>query len=179
MAAEDESALRLFYDLTSRRVYGLVLCVLKDSALAEEVTLDVYLQVWREAPQFSSDRGSPLAWLLTLTRSRAIDRLRKIRAVDPLGVATMPAETSVAVSPAADQEASADERARHVQAALARLGPEQRQVLVLSYFQGLSHSEIAAQLALPLGTVKTRIRAGMAYLHELLSSHFGGNVFDE
>lgn len=170
MARGEESALAAFYDLTRYQVYGLVCRILKDPALAEEVTLDVYLQVWRNASHYHEERGSPLGWLITLTRSRAIDRLRGVKAMPPVA-SVEPAEqdNTAAPDPMPDEWLIDAERARQVHGALARLAPEQRQAILLAYFEGLSHGEIAQRLTLPLGTVKTRIRAGMLRLQELLT----------
>ena len=169
MAKGEESALAAFYDLTRYQVYGLVCRILKDAALAEEVTLDVYLQIWRKAAEYREERGSPLGWLITLARSRAIDRLRGVKAAPVVAVEPSEQDDTAATDPMPDEWLIDAERARCVHGALARLAPEQRQAILLAYFEGLSHNEIAQRLTLPLGTVKTRIRAGMSRLQELLA----------
>lgn len=167
-AAEgDQGALAALYDETSALVYGLALRILRDQQAAEDVTIDVYLQVSRQVSRYNATRGTPSAWLLTLTRSRAIDRLRQEahrRAREaPLEATHMPSRT------AGPEECTATTELRClVQHALARLTPEQRQVIDLAYYAGLSHTEIAAQLDQPLGTVKTRIRTGLMRLRESL-----------
>jgi RNA polymerase sigma-70 factor (ECF subfamily) len=174
IAGGDQSALATLYDTTNRLVYGLILRVLGDVSAAEEVLLDVYTQVWRQAVNYDTRRGTPLAWLTTIARSRAIDRLRsgwqdqqRKESLDALGDAPAgaanPEETTVA-----------SERQRFVRAALQSLTPEQREVIELAYYSGLSHSEIAAKLNQPLGTVKTRTRLGMIKLRETLGPMLGG-----
>jgi RNA polymerase sigma-70 factor, ECF subfamily len=168
-AKGDERALAELYDETSALVYGLAWRILRDQQAAEDVTLDVYLQVSRQVSSYDASRGTPSAWLLTVTRSRAIDRLcqetpRRARE-QPLEATHMPALT------AGPEEGSATtELRRLVQHALARLTPEQRQVIDLAYYAGLSHTEIAAHLGQPLGTVKTRIRMGLLRLRESLGA---------
>ena len=175
VAAGDQAALATLYDTTNRLVYGLILRVLSDTSSAEEVLLDVYTQVWRQAASYDTTRGTPLAWLTTIARSRAIDRLRsgwqdqqRKEPLETLGDAVAdaanPEETTVA-----------SERQRLVRAALAELSPEQREVIELAYYSGLSHSEIAEKLNQPLGTVKTRTRLGMMKLREALAPMLGGN----
>ena len=170
-AAEgDQMALAALYDETSALVYGLALRILRDQYAAEDVTIDVYAQVYRQVSSYDASRGTPSAWLLTLTRSRAIDRLRqeaqRREREEPLEATTrLPALTD------GPEECSATtELRRLVQRALALLTPEQRQVIELAYYSGLSHNEIAAKLGQPLGTVKTRIRTGMLLLREDLRS---------
>lgn len=170
MANGDQSALAAFYDGTSRLVYGLILRVLNgDGSTAEEVLLDVYSQVWRQAASYDRSRGTPLAWLTTIARSRAIDRLRsgwqeQIRK-EPLE--TVNDRETIAANP--EEMTVASERQRFVRSALNSLSPEQREVIELAYYGGLSHSEIAARLNQPLGTVKTRTRLGMLKLREALA----------
>ena len=168
MAAGDQSALATLYDTTSRLVFGLVLRILADRATAEEVLLDVYSQVWRQAALYDTKRGAPLAWLLTIARSRAIDRLRSGR-IDQQSKEPLDAVGELTADTQSPEEATAiSERRKLVRAALQALSPEQREVIELAYYSGLSHSEIAAQLGQPLGTVKTRTRLGMLKLREAL-----------
>jgi RNA polymerase sigma-70 factor, ECF subfamily len=166
-AKGDQLALAALYDETSGLVYGLAWRILHDQQAAEDVTLDVYVQVYRQVASYDATRGTPSAWLLTLTRCRAIDRLRqethrRVRE-QPLEAMRLP---SLTVGPEA---CSATTELRClVQQALARLTPEQRQVIDLAYYAGLSHTEIAAHLGQPLGTVKTRLRTGLMQLRESL-----------
>jgi len=167
--------LTTLYDSTSRLVFGLVLRILNDRSTAEEVLLDVYTQVWRQASSYDSKRGAPLAWMMTIARSRAIDRLRSGRQeqqnrepLESIGEARSKGESP-------EEATEISERQKIVREALDTLSTEQREVLELAYFSGLSHSEIALQLGQPLGTVKTRTRLGMMKLRELLKPVLGGN----
>jgi RNA polymerase sigma-70 factor, ECF subfamily len=173
VATGDQSALAALYDATNRLIYSLVLRVLGDMSSAEEVLIDVYTQIWRQAASYDVNRGAPLAWMAIIARSRAIDRLRsgwqdkhRKESLDVLGDA--PANEA---SP--EESAAVSERQKIVQEALALLTFEQRQVIELAYYSGLSHSEIAAKLNLPLGTVKTRTRLGMTKLREALAPLLG------
>jgi len=168
VAAGDQSAMAEFYDQTSAVAFGLALRILGDHAAAEDVVLEVYVQVWKQAAAYDASRGSPSAWLLALTRSRAIDQrrsLRRDRATEPLEAA---ADISTD-APGPETLTVAAERHRFVQKALGSLNAELREVICLAYFGGFSHSEIARELGQPLGTVKTRIRTGMIQLRALLA----------
>jgi RNA polymerase sigma-70 factor (ECF subfamily) len=168
MAAGDHSAMAELYDQTSALVFGLALRIVGEHAAAEDVVLEVYTQAWKQAAAFDPSRGSPSAWLLNLTRSRAIDQ-RRARRRDP---ATEPLETAGEISsdrPGPEAITAAAERQRFVQHALGSLSAELREVIQLAYFGGFSHSEISERLQQPLGTVKTRIRSGMMQLRTLLA----------
>jgi len=163
----DQSAMAELYDLTSSLVFGLALRILGERMIAEDVVIEVYAQIWKQAQTYDPQRGSPLSWLLTMTRSRAIDALRarqRVRTVEPLETAT----EAQAQTPSPEEVSTVAERRRVVSEALARLSAEQRQAIELAYFSDLSHSEIAEKLGQPLGTIKTRIRAGLLRLRELL-----------
>ena len=168
VAEGDQSALTALYDSTSRLVFGLILRVVGDRATAEEVVLDVYTQVWRQAATYDTKRGAPLAWIMTIARTRAIDRLRSSRhdlqskePLDAIGEAR-----SASASP--EENTVLSERRTLVRSALDLLSAEQREVIELAYYSGLSHSEIALKLNQPLGTVKTRTRLGMMKLRDTL-----------
>ena len=170
IAQGDQQALATLYDETSRFVFALALRILRDYALAEEATMDVYMQVWRQAQSFSPDRGNPSAWLLKMARSRAIDLLRRGARKKRLEE-SLEAAVSLAASTQDPEQASLlGEEQRRTRKALARLNPEQREAIEIAYFAGLSHTEIAQVLGLPLGTIKTRIRTGMMKLRESLAS---------
>jgi RNA polymerase sigma-70 factor, ECF subfamily len=175
VATGDQSALAALYDATNRLIYSLVLRVLGDMSSAEEVLIDVYTQVWRQAASYDANRGAPLAWMATIARSRAIDRLRSgwqdRHRKEPLEV--LGAVPANAASP--EESAAASERQTLVREALNVLTPEQRQVIELAYYSGLSHSEIAEKLNQPLGTVKTRTRLGMMKLRDALAPLLGEN----
>ena len=168
-AQGDEEALGALYDYTSPQLYGLALRVLDDPQSAEEVVLDVYMQVWKKASQFDLSRGKPIVWLAVLTRSRAIDRLRMKQ---PEQSRREPfEEVNEESDPMSDPELSVTQGEQRclVLKALASLASEQREVIELAYFGGLSQSEIASKVGEPLGTVKTRIRLGMIKLRNLLT----------
>ena len=173
LASGDQSAMTPLYDSTSRLVYGLVLRILGEPPAAEEVLLDVYTQVWRQASSYDETRGAPLAWLTTIARSRAIDRLRsgmhEQRLKQPLEAA---ATSQATAATGAGDFAVASEMQKLVRAALGTLPPEQREVIELAYYGGFSHSEIALKLGQPLGTIKTRTRLGMMKLREALKSTY-------
>lgn len=168
VASGERDALTALYDQTSPLVYSLAHRIIKDEAAAEDIVIEVYTHVWRTAASFAPARGSASAWLLTLTRSRAIDALRarrRAQAREPLEAA----DDVASDAPGPEDLNVAAERQRFVARALQMLGSEQREAIELAYFGGLSHFEIAARLEQPLGTVKTRIRLGMMKLREALS----------
>lgn len=163
MAAGDHAAMAELYDQTSSLVYGLALRIAGEPSAAEDVAVEVYAQAWKQAAGYDPARGNALTWLLTMTRSRAID-LRRARRRER---ATEPLEAASQIScerPGPEALSSAAERHRFVQRALATLNADLRQVVELAYFGGCSHSEIANRLGQPLGTVKTRIRSAMSQL---------------
>lgn len=165
----DQAALARLYDSTNRLVYGLILRIVSNTHTAEEVLLDVYLQIWRKAETYNAAKGTVLAWLFTIARSRAIDALRS-RASKESGQQD-PLDTAVAAvdrAPSPEENSAISQRRQFVQQCLAELPAEQREAIELAYFRGLSHSEIAEALNQPLGTVKTRVRLGMARLRESL-----------
>ena len=173
VAQGDESALARLYDASSRLVYGLALRILGEAGAAEEVTLDVYLQVWRQADRFDAARGRVSTWLMTMARSRAIDKLRaRPQELSESETLEVVVETQSAV-PGPEQSAALAQQQAQVRKALERLSGEQRQAIELAFFSGLSQSEIALKLNEPLGTIKTRIRNGMLKLRELLHPYQG------
>jgi RNA polymerase sigma-70 factor, ECF subfamily len=173
MRSKDERALGAFYDRWFPVVHGVVSRMLESPDDVEDVVEEAFWQAWRQAERFEPERGSVQTWLLTIARSRALDRLRARRRLreDPL-VDAAEADTS-APTPAAPSDPLADaehaERSQLVRAALADLPTEQREALELGYFGGLSQSEIAEQTGQPLGTIKTRMRLALQKLRERLS----------
>jgi len=163
----DEQALAQLYDNYRVILFGLLVRILNSREEAEDVLQEVFLQVWRRAKDFDETRGKPFTWLVTLARSRAIDRLRSLGARDRVAQASV-REASEEVSDAAFDTFRSEQRAL-VTSALSQLPEEQKRPLVLAYFDGLTQSEIAANLGAPLGTVKTRMRAGMMRLREVLA----------
>jgi RNA polymerase sigma-70 factor (ECF subfamily) len=168
IAQGDLQALAALYDATSALVYSLALRILRESAAAEDVVIEVYMQVQRLASTYQQDRGTPSSWLLTLARSRAIDRLRVESLRQQREAPLEKAAALPSLTPDPEVSTTATELQRAVQTALLALSPEQRQVIEIAYYSGLSHSEIAARLRQPLGTVKTRLRTGMSVLRDLL-----------
>jgi RNA polymerase sigma-70 factor (ECF subfamily) len=171
VAGGDEPALRELYDRTGRRVFGLALAVLRDRAAAEDVALEVYVQVWTQAQRFDPRQGAALAWLATLARTRAIDAWRARQRQAAVGAPAGLGEAAQLASPSPGPEARCEdaERAACVRQALDSLPPEQRRALQAAYFTGLTHVEIAAAFGQPLGTVKTRIRNGLLALRSALA----------
>jgi RNA polymerase sigma-70 factor, ECF subfamily len=165
----DEQALASLYDRYRLILFGLILRILHSQSEAEDVLQEVFLQVWQRASSFDEERGRPFTWLVTLARSRAIDRLRSLGARDRVtNEAGREAEVTGETRDAVD-DAIRSERGETVRRALASLPDEQRSTLVLAYFEGLTQTEIADRLGAPLGTVKTRMRSGMIKLRELLA----------
>ena len=167
-AMAESAALAKLYDESSPVVFAVAVRMIRNEADAEEVTLDTYTQLWRTASGYDPARGSVGAWLVTIARSRAIDKLRSRAARNhlehPLESGAEPRSTSN--NP--EENCALSQRRRQVLAALDQLPAEQRQAIELAYYSGLPHSELAGRLGQPLGTVKTRIRLGMNKLRELL-----------
>jgi RNA polymerase sigma-70 factor (ECF subfamily) len=170
MASGDESALGALYDRWSAQVHALVLHLLRDGDEAEDVVEEVFWQAWRQAARYESARGTVATWMLTIARSRALDRLRARRRLREEPMPETASDTEIderAEDPSVFTEAG--ERRKIVRAALEALPQEQREALELAYFGGLSQTEIAEKTGLPLGTVKTRMRLAMLKLKERLS----------
>lgn len=175
MQRRDERALGDFYDHWYPVVHGLLTRILKSASDVEDVVEETFWQVWRQADRFAADRGSVQTWVLTIARSRALDRLRATKrlreeSIDDTNADGGPAAASAVQSssdPSLDAELS--ERRQLVVEALADLPGEQREALELGYFGGLSQSEIAERTGQPLGTIKTRMRLAMLKLRDRLS----------
>lgn len=161
----DEGALAALYDRYRLILFGLTLRILHDRQESEDILQETFLQVWRRAGDFDATRGRAFTWLVTIARSRALDRLRSMGSRARLAEAAPPPEQ---IGDAA-ADAFHSEQAEVVRRALAQIPIDQRQALFLGYFEGLTQSEIAARLGAPLGTVKTRMRTGLMKLRELLA----------
>jgi RNA polymerase sigma-70 factor (ECF subfamily) len=146
-----------------------VLRIVNDRGAAEEITLDTYHQVWRQAQNFDPERGKPSSWVLTIARNRAIDRLRSSAWVRREQTPIDDVSLFLAGSDSPEESATLGERQRMVRNALVQLKPDQRELIEIAFFGGLTHQEISDKLGVPLGTVKTRIRTGMLKLRELLT----------
>lgn len=172
-AQGDEGAFACVYEQTCRRVYGVTLRVLREPGAAEEAALDTYVSVWRRAGSYDRERGEPLTWMLTIARSKAIDRLRA-RTRRGRGRSELDLDTALGRLAAADPTPSPEaasvhaERCVQVRSALERLPRSQRDAIERAYFGGQSHSEVARALGEPLGTVKSRIRVGLTSLRRAL-----------
>jgi RNA polymerase sigma-70 factor (ECF subfamily) len=168
IARGDEGALARLYDRYRVILFGLLVRILNNREEAEDILQEVFLQVWRRAADFDEKRGRPFTWLLTLARSRAIDRLRLLTARQRLATSAAQDQPE-AVSDALSDTIKSGQK-EIVRRALAELPEEQRHTLMLAYFEGLTQSEIAARLKAPLGTIKTRMRTGMIKLRAILGT---------
>jgi RNA polymerase sigma-70 factor, ECF subfamily len=171
IAAADRAAFSQLYDRYSRMIYAIAWKSLNSVEDCEEVVLDVFAQVWRIADRFDRSKGNVEQWLFTLARSRILDRLRKLQRLNKVSNAI---ESGQAIEfPTASENpieaVEIVERRQQVLAALSLIPPEQRQVIELAYYQGLSHTEIATHTGLSLGTVKTRLRLGLSKLRITIS----------
>jgi RNA polymerase sigma-70 factor (ECF subfamily) len=167
VAHDDEDALAALYDRYGRVAYGLALRIVRDPALAEDAVQEAFLTVWRTAGSFRSDRAKASTWILTLVHRRTVDLVRREerRRAAPLEGNEEPD----AYAPATDEEVERSDRRRIVQEAMRRLPDEQREALELAYYGGLTQSELAERLAVPLGTIKSRMFAGLRRLRDLLA----------
>ena len=167
VARGDEDALAELYDRVGRIAYGLALRILRDERHAEDAVQEAFLQVWRSAATFRPERAKASTWVLTLVHRRAVDLVRREerRQADPL---TDEAATTVQDSAQTDEAAWLRFERERVQTALKQLPDLQREALELAYYGGFSQSELAERLGVPLGTIKSRMFAGLARLRELL-----------
>jgi len=164
LTARDERALLHLYDRYAAKVLGLATRVLGEAMAAEEVTQDVFLKLWAHAESYVAARGAVSTWLLTIARRTALDRLRAENRRPPLADESDPDDTWARLP---DQSTQGDEaRWRALHFAVGALPATQRRPIELAFYRGLSHSEIAEALRWPIGTVKTRIRLGMARLRK-------------
>ena len=164
IAGGDEAALRELYDRTHRIVFTLSVRIVKSPLLAEEITLDVFHDVWRRAATYEPARGSVVAWIMNQTRSRAVDRIRR----EGRQKRTDHGITSDEPTEAREEGMPIDECRRLLVEALEALTIDERQAIETAYFDDMTYAEVAQRLGAPLGTVKTRIRSGLAKLRTLL-----------
>ena len=174
LVAGDPAALERLYDRYSGVVFAICLRVIGDHAEAEDCLISVYWELWNRADRYEAERAAPLTYITTLARSRAIDRRRSNLSRGALGISLDPTAESafVASVPSTEPDPSAsvvlDELRGQIRQAIAALDPAQRQAIECSYFDGLSHSQIAEKLGKPLGTVKTCIRQGLIQMRQRL-----------
>ncbi len=172
IAQKDQAALRSLYDTCAGKLYGLALRVVSHRELAEDVLQEAFLNIWRSAPDYSATLSPPMAWMGLIVRSRALDLLRRRAAerthltqeIDETLAATLAGEGLTPLD-----TAQASEQAWALNQCLGRLESKQREVVTLAYMRDLSHSELASQLQLPLGTVKTWIRRGLDQLRQCMA----------
>lgn len=167
VAAGDQQAFAEIYDATAARVFGLVHRVLRDRAQAEEVTQEVFLQVWRSAGSFDPSRGSGLTWILTLAHRRAVDRVRSA-AARTAREGAYASQRDPGAQDSTAEKVEARMEAQAVRTALEGLSETQRSAIELAFFDGLTHPEVSSRLGVPLGTAKTRIRDGLRKLRNEL-----------
>jgi RNA polymerase sigma factor (sigma-70 family) len=165
VAGSDDAALAELYDRFGGVAYGLALRILRDEALAQDAVQEAFLAVWRTADRFLAERARASTWILTLVHRRAVDLVRREerRRAEPLEAAPEPSAPE-----SVEEEATLRFQRRVVREALRRLPPEQREALELGYYGGLTQSQLAEQLDQPLGTVKSRMFAGLTRLRDLL-----------
>jgi RNA polymerase sigma-70 factor, ECF subfamily len=168
VAAGDQFALHTLYEMAHRMVFTLAMRITANRETAEELTIDVFYDVWRRASRYDAENGTVLGWIMNQARSRAIDRLRfdsrKKRSQDR----DMPPVAEVAADP--HDLIVLREQGKSLRAALAALTPDERQAIETTFFAGLTHAEAAARLNQPLGTIKTRIRSGLHKLRQALAA---------
>ena len=167
IAKGDKEAFGRFYDAYAPLAFGVIRRILPQPGDAEDVLQEVFWEIWRLAPRYEPERGAPAAWVLTRARSRAIDRLRSVRRRD-VEVGVEHIETAPAPTRADDPSAALPDR-ELVRGAMGTLVPAQREVVELAFFGGMTHTEIAARLSQPLGTVKTRMRSALKHMREQLA----------
>jgi len=169
VARRDEAAFAELYDRFAPPVFSLVVRVVRSRAEAEEILQEAFWQVWEHAPSFRAELGTAFGWVVTIARRKAIDRLRaNLRHLQRIEEAKAQREGDEFDAPVAPQAMVADERGVAIRAALARLGRDERRAILLAFFDGLTHEEIAAALSTPVGTIKARIRRGMLKLKPAL-----------
>ena len=165
----DRGAFERFYDRYAPLVFSFAMRLVRERSAAEDLLQEVFLQVWREAGSYSPERGTPEAWIITITRSRGIDKLRSIRRRERSFV-PMEGSAGKEYDGKVESGAAASDTRIMVNSAMAQLAESQRKVMELAYFDGLTQSEIAERMKEPLGTIKTRMRAALTRLRELLGA---------
>jgi RNA polymerase sigma-70 factor, ECF subfamily len=168
VAEKDADALEALYDRYGRAAYSLARRILTDGTLAQDVVQEVFLSLWRDARRFDAGRGKVATYLLSMTHHRAVDAVRREENLRRWRTSDEALEFELDPKANVEDEVDSAERRAEVRAALAVLPPAQREVLLLAYFGGYTQREVAALVGVPLGTVKTRMAAGMRKLKEAL-----------
>ena len=168
VAAEDRSAFAPLYEASSAKLFGVVLRILRNRQQAEEVLQEVYIRIWRRAADYRPEKGTPMTWMITIARNRALDRRRQQKPELPLDEAEGYGETADS-TPSPLAQTIAGEEGRALAACLEELGDEQRGCITLAYREGFTHGELAARFDTPLGTVKSWIHRGLRQLKKGLS----------
>jgi RNA polymerase sigma-70 factor (ECF subfamily) len=169
---QNAEALAMLYDRHHRAAFSLAYRILNDTGQAEDVVQESFLATWRQAATYQAQRGQPRAWLLTIVRNRAINLLRRGRPAAGQ-MSELDENLLDAGQPEVWQIAFEKMRSDEIRLALARLPEEQRTAVELAFFGGLSHAEIAERLAMPLGTIKSRIRLAFTKLQAILATYAG------
>lgn len=164
----DEQAFAELYDAVAPRAYGLVLRILRDAHQSEEVTQEVFLQLWQTSARFDPRRGSALAWMMTVAHRRAVDRVRSAEAARRRDASHVERNLDIAFDETS-AAVHASLEARTVHAALATLTPPQRRAIELAYFGGHTHQEVSHLMQVPIGTAKSRIRDGLLRMRDALA----------
>ena len=176
VAAGDRSAFVELFGRYAGRIKGFLMRRGASEADAEEIVQEVMVAIWRRAASFDPERAAAATWIFTIARNRRIDLVRRARRPEP---DTQDPLFRPELEPGGVARISAAEREARLRAGLAGLAPEQRQVLVAAFYEGLSHGEIAARLDLPVGTVKSRIRLAFGHLREAIGEEMAGGFGDE
>ena len=166
-ALGDRAAFALLYSATRAKLFAVSLRIVRERALAEEALQDSFVSIWHHASDYARAKGAPTTWMAAIVRNRSLDLVRRTREMPDIDDALSAQLVDEAAHPAQDAEAHAD--ARTLMRCLGELDPEQRQSIALAFFHGLTHSELAAHLGRPLGTVKTHVRRGLLKLRDCLT----------
>ena len=168
VAAGDREAFTALYEHTSAKVYGVIVRIVNNRSSADEVMQEVFVKVWQRAGEFDSQRASPITWMATIARNRAIDEIRRAK---PLRIVETPEPIDIAAD--LDHPLDSAERSETLQALIAclnRLGEERREIILLAYYRGLSREDLAQRFGRPVPTIKTWLHRGLAQLKTCLSA---------
>ena len=171
LLARDEGALREVIDAYGAAVYGMARRVVAEPTLAEEVAQDVFLALWRRPGAFDPSRGTIQAFLLGITRNKAVDMVRREESLRRTKTALLAETEATSAEPVASEQMMEIDRREEIKEALSELSPVQREAIVLAYFGGRTYREVASELGIPEGTAKTRLRDGLIRLRELLANY--------